>query len=96
MNVYEPLPPGFNPLARITPALTLRKEKVASITAMIFFHIILHPAVLIYVIYGGYLLTNLGPRSIQVLGPKIRWFPSAPSLNSPLYKETTRKLRSRY
>ena len=53
MNVYEPLPPGFNPLARITPALTLRKEKVASITAMIFFHIILHPAVLIYVIYGG-------------------------------------------
>ena len=68
MNVYEPLPPGFNPLARITPALTLRKEKVASITAMIFFHIILHPAVLIYVIYGGYLLTNLGPRAIQEKG----------------------------
>ena len=35
---------------------------------MIFFHIILHPAVLIYVIYGGYLLTNLGPRSIQAKG----------------------------
>ena len=35
---------------------------------MIFFHIILHPAVLIYVIYGGYPLTNLGPRSIQVKG----------------------------
>ena len=45
---YEQYPPGFNPLARITLALTLRKEKVASVTAMIFFHIILHPAVLIY------------------------------------------------
>ena len=45
---YEKYPLGFNPFARITLALTLRKEKVASITAMIFFHITLHPAVLIY------------------------------------------------
>ena len=40
---YEQYPLGFNPLARDTLTLTLRKEK-----AMIFFHIILHPAVVIY------------------------------------------------
>ena len=45
---YEQYPLGFNPLARITLTLRLRKEKVASITAMIFFHIILHPAIVIY------------------------------------------------
>ena len=38
---YKQHPSGVNPL-------TLRKEKVMSITAMILFRIILHPAVLIY------------------------------------------------
>ena len=40
---------GANPVqARIFSGFLFATAKVASITAMIFFHIVLHPAVLIY------------------------------------------------